>query len=277
MLRNPTVAYPKDWVVVQFEMPAARVALGSTFSNKGCAASGNRICLNPTLKGKDYNMKCQQFATLLQLGFALAVSANAQDAVQQQLSVAANMDIYRAAGFDDGSDGVAPVDYSFSAGTRKILEFSSVTGTWTCDVSTPFFGPDGSTTFGPGCRPPIYIAKPIGTFSQYYGTDYMGAMVGMFLEDTSSTIIAPIGHFYSYDYLEGGIKTNFAALAPDLGQVFFIGDGLTGTGTGRTQAFIVPATATHLYLGFVDTCANLLPGCYSDNSGTLTATLKLYR
>lgn len=101
-------------------------------------------------------------------------------------------------------------------------------------------------------------------------------MVGMFLADTLPTVAPPIGHFYVYDGKEGGIKTSFTALAPEVGQVFFIGDGLTGTGIGRPQAFVVPATATHLYLGFVDTCANFLPGCYSDNSGTLTATFGLY-
>jgi uncharacterized protein (TIGR03382 family) len=41
-------------------------------------------------------------------------------------------------------------------------------------------------------------------------------------------------------------------LAPLLHQTFFIGDGLTGTGSGSPQTFLVPDAATHLYLGIVD-------------------------
>ncbi len=64
-------------------------------------------------------------------------------------------------------------------------------------------------------------------------------------------------------------------MSPKIGQVFFIGDGLTGTGSGAVQVFSVPATATHLYLGYVDSCNNTVPGCYSDNSGSLTAIFQL--
>ena len=63
-----------------------------------------------------------------------------------------------------------------------------------------------------------------------------------------------------------------------IGQLFFIGDSLTGTGAGNIQAFEVPPTATHLYLGYVDSCTltNGTPGCYSDNGGTLVATFLLH-
>jgi PEP-CTERM motif len=40
--------------------------------------------------------------------------------------------------------------------------------------------------------------------------------------------------------------------SPQLGQVFFIGDGLTGTSSGATQTFAVPDGATRLYVGFAD-------------------------
>ena len=40
--------------------------------------------------------------------------------------------------------------------------------------------------------------------------------------------------------------------SPQLAQVFFIGDGLTGTSSGATQTFAVPNGATRLCLGFVD-------------------------
>ena len=41
-------------------------------------------------------------------------------------------------------------------------------------------------------------------------------------------------------------------MSPALGQPFFIGDGLTGTGAGATQDFIIPAGATGFYLGTMD-------------------------
>jgi len=69
-----------------------------------------------------------------------------------------------------------------------------------------------------------------------------------------------------------------------LGQVFFIGDGLTGTdavnvGSGSTQTFQVPTTATRLFLGFVDSFNNFSttgggsPGAYGDNTGALSVNI----
>jgi hypothetical protein len=46
--------------------------------------------------------------------------------------------------------------------------------------------------------------------------------------------------------------TDFSTLSPQLGQVFFIGDGLTGTGTGTRQTFFVPAGATTLSFANID-------------------------
>ena len=48
------------------------------------------------------------------------------------------------------------------------------------------------------------------------------------------------------------IATSFASLSPLIDQVFFIGDGLTGDGSGSVQQFIVPTGATALYLGITD-------------------------
>jgi hypothetical protein len=49
-----------------------------------------------------------------------------------------------------------------------------------------------------------------------------------------------------------GSSIDFASISPDLGQVFFIGVGLTGTGTGTVQTFYVPAGATTLYFADID-------------------------
>jgi hypothetical protein len=67
--------------------------------------------------------------------------------------------------------------------------------------------------------------------------------------------------------------TNFSTLSPLLDQVFFIGDGMTGDGSGTTQTFAVPTGATELYLGISDaTDYNGTPGSYGDNIGTFSVT-----
>ena len=43
-----------------------------------------------------------------------------------------------------------------------------------------------------------------------------------------------------------------SSYTPGLDQIFFIGDGLTGTGAGASQSFYVPTGATRLYLGTAD-------------------------
>jgi hypothetical protein len=73
----------------------------------------------------------------------------------------------------------------------------------------------------------------------------------------------------------GAGGTSFASISPMLDQVFFVGDGLTGNGTGATQDFYVPTGATELYLGLADTCnqSGGTPGCFYDNSGTFSAAV----
>ncbi|MGB8169416.1 MAG: hypothetical protein WCF18_18095 [Chthoniobacteraceae bacterium] len=63
-------------------------------------------------------------------------------------------------------------------------------------------------------------------------------------------------------------NTTFASLSPQLDQVFYIGDGLTGTGSGSTQLFNVPAGALKLYFGLADGVNSPIDnGFYGDNSG----------
>ncbi|MGH7434928.1 MAG: hypothetical protein ACRENE_04575 [Polyangiaceae bacterium] len=60
----------------------------------------------------------------------------------------------------------------------------------------------------------------------------------------------------------------FASLAPRLDQVFFIGDGLTGTGAGSPQRFTVPAGATRLFLASSDAL-----GGNQNNAGQFSVTV----
>lgn len=115
--------------------------------------------------------------------------------------------------------------------------------------------PDGDsifsmTNYGDGISAPLFVKT--------------NALLGVFLGDDSPTGAAtpdPLS-------FESGLA--FSWVAPEIGQIFFVGDGLTSDsngpspGTGNSQAFIVPTGATRLFLG---TCDGV--GWYN-NSGTFT-------
>jgi len=198
-------------------------------------------------------------------------------AQSQTLSVSAVMDLWQAGGNNDGSTGgIPPAVYAFSAAAGQTITFSSITGSWGC-VPTYSFGPDGTTNncFGISGGEDNIVIPPTGNLSGYASTDFVGALVGVFLADNLPPSAPPSLRFYETDGSLGGIQTNFLTLSPLIGQIFFIGDGLTGTGTGSVQAFQVPTTATHLYLGFVDVCSTMAPGCYFDNQGSVTAVFSI--
>jgi hypothetical protein len=103
----------------------------------------------------------------------------------------------------------------------------------------------------------------LGGISSYRGPN--GGLVGVFLNNSIPLSGAPAAINYP------SIGTSLASLAPALGQVFFIGDGLTGNGTGSTQQFIAPTGATRLFLGIADGFGFAgTPGAYEDNDGRFT-------
>jgi hypothetical protein len=98
-------------------------------------------------------------------------------------------------------------------------------------------------------------------------------LVGVFLDNTEPSGAGPIT--LSYDFgTPGSLNTTDASFSPELNQVFFIGDGLTGTGSGQVQNFLVPDTASRLYLGFADSFDSV-PSYYADDVGSLTATFAI--
>lgn len=103
----------------------------------------------------------------------------------------------------------------------------------------------------------------LGGISGYMGPN--GALVGVYLSDANPAEAEPPE---TLDFSAEGIGIAFAELKPALGQVFFVGDGLTGRGSGATQRFIAPPGATRLYLGIADAAMFWgPPGCYEDNLG----------
>ncbi len=143
--------------------------------------------------------------------------------------------------------------------------FTNVTGGADYSGGTPSTGPDGSSSYL--IDTPAYEggATSIDNIAGYYGMP-VNALVGVFLSDAdpnSNPAPTPL------DFGSGALGTSFASLAPQLQQIFFIGDGLTGSGTGSVQDFLAPAGATRLFLGTVDGF-----GWYND-TGTIDVTVNM--
>jgi PEP-CTERM motif len=115
------------------------------------------------------------------------------------------------------------------------------------------FAATGSVSNGPCCA---FELPDGGTFTPHTTGDENGianvtapvnSLVGVFLDDSQPDgSLAPS----TLDFSTIGLA--FATLSPALKQVFFIGDGLTGTGSGTTQTFNIPLGATRLFLGTMD-------------------------
>ena len=173
-----------------------------------------------------------------------------------------------------GGAGILPPGVSFPAGAGQVLTFSSVTGTVRIDFdNTPAGtnGPDGGTLYLPT---DILSSGGISGVTLNQRTLFM---VGVFLNNVEPADPAPA----RLDFSDAALTRSFTTLSPALNQEFFIGDGLTGSGSGGVQQFFVPSSATRLFLGFADAytaSTNSItgpPGFYADNDGTLTATFTI--
>lgn len=118
----------------------------------------------------------------------------------------------------------------------------------------PLFGPDG----GVGGQTNLSSFGGISGFL----SDGMGPLVGVFLNDDIPNGSAPS----IIDFRASGVGTDFLSITPDLGQVFFVGNGVTSTNV--FQQFIAPTGATRLALGIPDGFGFVgVPGAYDDNDG----------
>ncbi|MEK7675337.1 MAG: LamG-like jellyroll fold domain-containing protein, partial [Verrucomicrobiota bacterium] len=172
-----------------------------------------------------------------------------------------------------GGGGVLPPSYSFPTGPGQVLTFSSVSGAVTFtdpNNPLPFTGADG---YGYVPAAP-YLPTEINSYNGISGITNANAdfLVGVFLDSNVPANSAPP----ALDFKPSGLTTSFPSLSPLIGQTFFIGDGLTGTGSGAVQQFVVPPTATRLFLGFADGY-NVQgdPSWYGDNHGFLTVTFQI--
>jgi hypothetical protein len=117
----------------------------------------------------------------------------------------------------------------------------------------PFFGPGGNGLSGSDLN-------ALGGISGYKGPQ--GPLTGVFLDDSIPTSGAPA----TLDFTPAGLGVDFLTLSPLLGQVFYIGDGITSGAV--FQEFHAPAGATRLFLGIPDGFGFVgAPGFYDDNDG----------
>ena len=182
-------------------------------------------------------------AGVLGVGLLAAAPALAGD-----VTVAATTDIWLAgqpvgtvATGNFGSDSApanSPVLINAAGGTTFTF---SASGSTSVDTSC-FAGPDGGcfadeSSFGVG---------PANGIGAYKGPS--DALIGVFLD--ASTPVGTGGPA-SLDYTDPAV-VGAAGFTPVLDQIFFIGDGLTGTGSGAVQTFLAPSGSTRLFLAVAD-------------------------
>jgi hypothetical protein len=153
-----------------------------------------------------------------------------------------------------GSGGILPAEVPVPSGVSRVMQLISASGTIDRGGAQGPVAPDGDSGGTPFTDPSCCGLAGL--------TSRGSALVGVFLDDTEPADPPPNG-------LNVG-DASFAELSPALRQIFWLGDGLTGIGSGARQIFHVPAAATRLFLGIADcpvTAACTLPGSYQDNTG----------
>ena len=179
------------------------------------------------------------------------------------VDVPAISDIYNAGHATAVYDGGLPPSVSFTAGSSTtVTVVTPSTETVTLNSGGNYNNPDG-------------IGAAVSTSSNSGGDGISGItapnagyLVGVFENGTEPSGTGPAALDFT------SIGTSFSTLSPVLNQTFFIGDGLTGNGTGTIQQFQAPAGATELFLGISDAGGyNGSPGSYGDNSGDFFAAV----
>lgn len=145
------------------------------------------------------------------------------------------------ASFGDVAPGQSPVLYG--AVTPGATLTFTVTGSVDNAGNPPSLTPDGGVF-----QWHLFDSTNGGPENGIAGANIpINSLVGVFLSSTKPSL-NPTPALLDFSV----IGTSFTSLAPSLQQVFFIGDGRTGTGSGSVQEFVVPSEATRLFLGTMD-------------------------
>jgi hypothetical protein len=172
--------------------------------------------------------------------------------------------------YNTGGGSTPPTMVALPSGATTVA-FSGVTGSITtgcastagCIVLNNGTGNNANDPDGVGAAPATSSNTGTSSISGMVAPG-AGYLVGLFVPAGGPTGTAPT----ALDFTSAGLGTSFTSLSPQLDQVFFIGDGLTGEGTGTQQTFNVPAGAGQLWLGISDAGGyNGAPGAYGDNLG----------
>ena len=250
------------------------------------------------------SVSCRTFVLML----IISASASVCTAQGFSLTVDSKSDLYAAGHattpITPHGGGILPPYVSLATGTGRTISFTSVTGSVSYnDVDAPlayigqYNGPDGgavlfqdvnwpnnflTTSSPPGLLPPSAAGSPTTFYMDMASFDGVSGLKLYESDPNARRVMFLAGVFTSnavpanpapaiLDFSSTGLGTGFASLSPLLNQTFYIGDGLTGTGTGAAQAFVVPDAATHLYLGIVDGSYFVgNPDYYDNNRGAFS-------
>ena len=190
-----------------------------------------------------------------------SVSTNATLAIDQPANagIDSRSDLY-SSGLPTAAEargGVLPAKLTLAAGGGYVT-VSHVHGQIGCAGDSAYSADGGSCV---SSRTELNAADHVSGIVDGERTLFLA---GVFLADHPGP--APAG----LDFSDNALGKSRESYAPQLGQSFFVGDGLTGTGTGTEQRFVIPEGATALYLGFAD--GNYFagdPSWYSDNTGSI--------
>ena len=160
-----------------------------------------------------------------------------------------------------GGAGIVPPELPLPSGTR-IVTFPSVTGEVSPIEMVGYNGPGGDLTSDTD-------VESFGGISGIIHHSNGMFLVGVFLTDDLPADPAPA----RLDFTDG---EQFGLLKPEIGQTFFIGDGVE-------RRYRLPPGATRLFLGFVNayTPGDPLhlthgePGYYDNNAGELEVKVDL--
>ncbi|MBV7257146.1 PEP-CTERM sorting domain-containing protein [Pacificimonas sp. WHA3] len=144
-----------------------------------------------------------------------------------------------ATALGDTAPGQSPTEAPFSVVGLEFLQFDAIGG-FNFGGGAPSPTADGNSAVGTADMRPS-----AGTGISGAQNIAFNALVGVFVGSGVPTDPAP-------DPIDFGGDLAFLSLTPDLNQIFYIGDGLTGLGTGDRQTFFVPVGATRLFLGSSD-------------------------
>jgi hypothetical protein len=209
-------------------------------------------------------------AALTLVAFAATAPARAQNGTVNVVGTTSIFGANTLGPVSGDNSGTRPTAIALNAGASRLLTFSGITGLVGANA-TIYIPPDGDVFSNNDANIESYngirgVIDNANRQMALYGLFSNGTFGGTGLTGEPKT-----------DFRDAGaIGHSFTTYSPVINQVFFIGDALTGRGSGSPQSFVVPVGATTLYFGFVDGFYSSgvpfvgNPGSYADNTGSFT-------